>query len=65
MTTLLSQIPLDRALLVLFLAGQLWEKFKATRASLRDQGKRIGATETQLAEVVARLAALEASRSRG
>lgn len=64
MLTLLSQIPLDRALLVLFLAGQLWEKFKSTRRSLQDQGRRIGGAERELAEIVGRLAALEASRNR-
>lgn len=64
MIDLLQHIPLERALLVIFLAGGLWEKFKNTRASLKHQGERMGATEKQLAEVVGRLAALEASRSR-
>lgn len=64
MIQLLQQIPLDRALLVVFLWGQLWAQFKSTRASLRDQGRRMGAVEKQLAEMVGRLAALEASRGR-
>lgn len=56
MIELLEQIPLDRALLVIFLAGQLYAQFKSAKASLKRQGERIGALE-------ARLAALEASRS--
>jgi hypothetical protein len=50
---LLQQIPVDRALLVVFLAGQLYSQFKGVRTSLRDQGKRIG-------ELERRVAALEA-----
>jgi hypothetical protein len=58
MISLLQQIPIDRALLVIFVAGQLYERFKSARVSLRDQGKRIGALET-------RVTALEASGKRG
>lgn len=58
MLTLLQQVPLERVLLLIFLAGRLLEQFKNTRASLRDQGRRIGDVET-------RVAALEASRNRG
>jgi hypothetical protein len=58
MTDLLQHVSADRVVLVLFLAGTLFEKFKATRASLRDQGKRLGAIET-------RVTALEASGKRG
>ncbi len=57
MIDLLKQVPLDRALLVLFVAGQLWERFKSGERSRRDQGKRLGALET-------RVAAIEASRGR-
>lgn len=64
MIQLLEQIPLDRALLVVFLAGQLWAQFKNVRASLKHQGERMGAAEKQLAEVLGRVAALEASRGR-
>ena len=55
---LLQQIPLERLLLVLFVAGGLYEKFKATRVSLRDQGRRLGSLEE-------RVTALEASGKRG
>ncbi len=58
MISLLQQIPLERALLLIFVAGQLYEKFKATRTSLRDQGKRLG-------NLTERVAALEASGKRG
>jgi len=54
---LLQKVPLDRALLVIFLAGQLYAQFKQTRASLRDQGRRVG-------ELEKRVAALEASGKR-
>lgn len=58
MLTLLQQLPLDRVLLVVFVAGQLLERFRAGERSRRSQGQRIGDVET-------RLAALEASRGRG
>lgn len=58
MIQLLQQIPLERALLLIFVAGGLYEKFKATRTSLRDQGRRLGSLET-------RITALEASGKRG
>lgn len=57
MIDLLQKVPLDRALLVIFLAGQLYAQFKQTRASLRDQGRRVG-------ELEKRVAALEASGKR-
>ena len=57
MIELLQQIPLDRALLILFLAGQLVERFRQSERSRRDQGKRIG-------ELDRRITALEASRGR-
>jgi hypothetical protein len=50
---LLQQIPVDRALLVVFLAGQLYSQFKGVRTSLRLQGVRVG-------ELEKRVAALEA-----
>lgn len=53
MIQLLQQIPVDRALLVVFLAGQLYAQFKGVRTSLRLQGVRIG-------ELERRVAALEA-----
>jgi len=55
---LLQQIPVDRALLVIFLGGQLYAQFKNARQSLRHQGERIG-------ELEKRVAALEASGKRG
>lgn len=57
MIQLLQQIPIDRALLVVFLAGQLYAQFKSVKRSQRTQGERIGALE-------ARIAALEASGKR-
>lgn len=53
MIQLLQQIPVDRALLVVFLAGQLYSQFKGVRTSLRLQGVRVG-------ELEKRVAALEA-----
>lgn len=58
MIQFLQQVPVDRLLLVLFLAGQLLERFRAGERSRRDQGKRLGA----LAD---RVTALEASRGHG
>lgn len=57
MIELLQKIPVDRALLIVFLAGQLYSQFKGVRTSLCDQGKRIG-------ELEKRVAALEASGKR-
>lgn len=57
----LQSIPLDRALLVVFLAGQLYSQFKGMRASLKSQGIRMGVVE----EKVAKLEALLASRPLG
>jgi len=69
---LLSKIPVDRALLVVFLAGQLYAQFKSVRHSLRSQGERLGAVEKSTsgleagyAALAARIAALEASGKRG
>ena len=53
MIAILQGITVDRALLVVFVAGTLWERFKQTRTSLRDQWKRIG-------DLANRVAALEA-----
>jgi hypothetical protein len=58
MTALLQQIPLDRLLLWVFLAGSLAREVKAARGSLRAHGERLGSLEQ-------RIAALEASRSHG
>lgn len=53
MIQVLQQIPVDRALLVVFLAGQLYAQFKGVRTSLRDQGKRIGDLEKRVAALEA------------
>jgi hypothetical protein len=58
MITLLQQVPIDRALLVVFLAGQLYAQFKSVKRSQRSQGERVGALET-------RVTALEALGKRG
>jgi hypothetical protein len=57
MIALLQQVPLDRALLVIFLAGQLYAQFKSVKRSQQRQGERLGALEE-------RIAALEASGKR-
>ena len=57
MLTLLQQLPIDRVLLVIFVAGGVWERFKSGERSRRAQGQRLGQLET-------RVAALEASRGR-
>ena len=62
--TLLEHISLDRVLLLVFLAGELYGRFKSSRTSLRDQGRRIGGHDRELAELAGRVAALEASRGR-
>ena len=62
MIELLQKVPVDRALLVIFLAGQLYQQFKQTRVSLRLQGERIGKLEEDVAKLKA---ALEASGKRG
>jgi hypothetical protein len=56
--TLLAQLTLDRVLLVVFVAGTLFERLKGVLRSQRSQGERIGSLED-------RVTALEASRSRG
>jgi hypothetical protein len=45
MNAVLQGVTVDRLLLLVFVAGTLYERFKATRTSLRDQGKRLGALE--------------------
>jgi hypothetical protein len=47
----LQAIPAERVLLWVFLAGGAWSQLRAARASLRDQGQRIG----KLERLVARL----------
>jgi hypothetical protein len=58
---LLQTVPIDRLLLVLFVAGQLWERFKTGERSRRSQGERIGAQAEKIIALEARLTALEAS----
>jgi hypothetical protein len=41
----LQAIPAERVLLWVFLAGGAWAQFRAARASLKDQGRRIGELE--------------------
>jgi len=41
----LQQIPAERVLLWVFLAGGAWSQLRAARVSLRDQGQRIGKLE--------------------
>lgn len=55
MLDLLQQIPVERLVLWIFLAGVAWARLRDHTRSLRDQGKRIGslagrvtACETQL-----------------
>lgn len=47
----LQSIPLERALLLVFLAGQLYSQFKSVRASQKAQGIRIGVLEEKLAKL--------------
>lgn len=58
MIQLLQQIPVDRALLVVFLAGQLYAQFKSVRTSQRLQGVRVGELEKDVATLKAALEAL-------
>ncbi len=57
MIDLLAKIPVDRALLIVFLAGQMYAQFKGVRTSLRLQGVRIGQLEKDVSELKAALAA--------
>lgn len=57
MLTLLEHLSIDRLLLLIFVAGGVWERFKAGERSRRSQGERIGSLED-------RVTALEASRGR-
>lgn len=47
----LQTIPAERVLLWVFLAGGAWSQLRAARASLRDQGKRIGSLERDVARL--------------
>lgn len=49
---------------LVFLVGNLVERFNATRASLKSQGKRIGAIEVSSKAEVERLSAMEARVSK-
>jgi hypothetical protein len=51
----LQTIPVDRALLIVFLAGQLYSQFKGMRASQRSQGERIGVLEERVAKLEAKV----------
>lgn len=65
MSDFLQGVSPDRVLLWAFTGGSLVAQFRAARASLRDQGRRIGALEKKQAELESRVAALEASGKRG
>ena len=65
MLEFLQQIPPERVALWVFMAGGLVTQFKSARASLRDQGRRLGALEKTCSALEARVAALEASGKRG
>jgi len=58
MIDLLQHVPIDRLLLLIFVAGGVFERFKSGERSRRAQGQRLGDLET-------RVAALEASKGRG
>lgn len=64
MIELLQKVPVDRALLVIFLAGQLYAQFKSVKRSQRSQGERLGQVEKSTSALEARIAALEASGKR-
>jgi len=51
----LQQISFERAALLVFLAGQVYGRFKDARRSLRAQGQRIGDVETRLARIEGKL----------
>jgi hypothetical protein len=48
---MLKGVSPDRALLIVFLAGQLYSQFKGMRASQRLQGERIGKLEDRVAKL--------------
>lgn len=43
MTAWLEQVPAERLLLWVFLAGVAWSQLRAARASLKEHGRRLGA----------------------
>lgn len=49
----LEQIPAERVLLWVFLAGIAWRDLAAARRSLREQGRRIGALASRIATLEA------------
>jgi hypothetical protein len=57
MIAVMQGITVDRVVLVVFIAGTLYERLKQTRTSLRDQGKRIGELATRLAALEAKVGA--------
>jgi hypothetical protein len=48
---LTGQITIDRILLVVFVAGTLFERFRGYGRSLRSQGQRLGGVEERLAKL--------------
>ncbi len=55
MIQFLQQISFERAALLVFLAGQVYGRFKDARRSLRSQGARIGNVEERIARVEGKL----------
>jgi hypothetical protein len=49
----LQQIPAERIIMWIFLAGVAWSRLHAATKSLRDQGRRIGALATRVARLEA------------
>lgn len=55
MIEFLQQISFERAALLVFLAGQIYGRFKDARRSLRSQGARLGDVEKRIAYVEGKL----------
>ena len=48
---------------LVFVCGSVWSQFRASRSSLRDQGRRIGALELENVQLKTRLDAVERGRN--
>jgi hypothetical protein len=49
-----QQIPLERLLLIAVAAGIAWSELRACRASLKDQGQRLGALGDRITKLEGR-----------
>jgi hypothetical protein len=58
-----GDLPASTLMSWVFLAGSAWSQFRSSKASLRDQGKRLGALEQENVALKLRVEALERARN--